>query len=196
MRTIGLACLLLLLFSGCQSEKKKEEVKDTVGTLPKLDTIVKEISPAIGVDSLFNGIPEQALPFVDSTNFDNFKQQGISNPTLIGLLRFQADYSNLEDIKIRYQIRFSSSIRGLVITYPISDQELNTTLLILNNKHEVVDEMDIAYDETAESAIREWTLIEKDKLSIEHWNYFSEEPTVERKVYSIRADGKLVPLNN
>ncbi|MVZ64437.1 hypothetical protein GQF61_01120 [Sphingobacterium sp. DK4209] len=196
MRTIGLAFIILLFFSGCQSEKKKEEVKDTVGTLPKLDTLVKEISTDIGVDSLFKGIPEQALPYVDSTNFDNFKQQGISNPTLITLLKFQADYPNLEDIKIRYQVRFSDDIRGLVITYPISGQELNTTLIIINNNNQVVDEMEIAYDEIAESAIRELTLIEKDKLSIEHWNYFSEEPTVKRKVYSIRADGKLVPLKN
>ncbi|WKK57140.1 hypothetical protein [Sphingobacterium sp. BN32] len=188
--------ILLFILLSCQSGKKPQEVKDTARTLPKLDTNVRDIPQDGGSAIDLTAIPEKSLPYTDSTNFDNFNNDGISNPALISAIKFEGEFENVQDVRIRYKLNFSDDITGLVVTYPIGEHELNTTLLLLNKELKLVDQMDIAYDEIAESAIREISLIEKEKLSIEHWNYFSDEPTVEKKVYQIRQDGKLQAIKN
>ena len=188
--------ILLFILLSCQSGKKPQEVKDTARTLPKLDTNVRDIPQDGGSAIDLTAIPEKSLPYTDSTNLDNFNNDGISNPALISAIKFEGEFENVQDVRIRYKLNFSDDITGLVVTYPIGEHELNTTLLLLNKELKLVDQMDIAYDEIAESAIREISLIEKEKLSIEHWNYFSDEPTVEKKVYQIRQDGKLQAIKN
>lgn len=188
--------ILLFILLSCQSGNRPQEVKDTARTLPKLDTHVRDI-PQDGSSAIdLTAIPEKSLPYTDSTNFDNFNNDGISNPALISAIKFEGEFERVQDVRIRYKLNFSDDITGLVVTYPIGEHELNTTLLLLNKELKLVDQMDIAYDEIAESAIREISLIEKEKLSIEHWNYFSDEPTVEKKVYQIRQDGKLQSIKN
>ncbi|WP_312137528.1 hypothetical protein [Sphingobacterium sp.] len=188
--------ILLFILLSCQSGNRPQEVKDTARTLPKLDTHVRDIPQDGGSAIDLTAIPEKSLPYTDSTNFDNFNNDGISNPALISAIKFEGEFEHVQDVRIRYKLNFSDDITGLVVTYPIGDHELNTTLLLLNKELKLVDQMDIAYDEIAESAIREISLIEKEKLSIEHWNYFSDEPTVEKKVYQIRQDGKLQSIKN
>ena len=105
----------------------------------------------------------------------------------------EADYENYYS---RYRLAFADGIDAVVITAMV-EMEMKTYLITYNKEdYQIVDKLLIAYDEIAESAIREISLIEKEKLSIEHWNYFSDEPTVEKKVYQIRQDGKLQSIKN
>ncbi|MCT1524364.1 hypothetical protein [Sphingobacterium hotanense] len=196
MKSFLFAPILMFILLSCQSGQKPQEIKDTARTLPKLDTNVRDIPQEGAVAIDLTAIPEKSLPYTDSTNFDNYKNDGISDPALVKALKFEGEFQSEQDVRIRYHLKFSDDITGLVMTYPVGEHELNTTLLLLDTALKIIDQMDIAYDEIAESAIREISLIEKEKLSIAHWNYFPDVPTVETKVYQIRKDGKLLPLKN
>lgn len=184
---LTIACLLLLMSCNQQNEKtntnkpkqeevvaeKQEEVKNTNTTIPELEELsLKE------------------FPFVDSTNFDNDDNKGIKDADLLKRIRFDVEDVNLKQVRLRYKLNYSPNYYSVVLTYPLGEHELITTLFNINKRGKILDFLDIAYDEIAESAFRKESLLKKNEVILTDWNYMSEEPTKTVTRYSINEQGK------
>lgn len=184
---LTIAGLLLLMSCNQQNEKtntnrpeqeevvaeKQEDLKNTTTTIPELEELsLKE------------------FPFVDSTNFDNDDNKGLKDADLLKRIRFDVEEVNLEQVRLRYKLNYSPNYYSVVLTYPLGEHELITTLFNINKRGKILDFLDIAYDEIAESAFRKESLLKKNEVILTDWNYMSEEPTKTVTRYSITEQGK------
>ncbi|MGN5954473.1 hypothetical protein ACP6L2_07645 [Sphingobacterium lactis] len=184
---LTVACLLLLMSCNQQNEK-------TNTNKPKQEEVVAEMQEE--VKNTNNTIPEleelslKEFPFVDSTNFDNDDNQGIKDADLLKRIRFDVEDVNLKQVRLRYKLNYSPNYYSVVLTYPLGEHELITTLFNINKRGKILDFLDIAYDEIAESAFRKESLLKKNEVILTDWNYMSEEPTKTVTRYSINEQGK------
>lgn len=184
---LTIAGLLFLMSCNQQNEKtntnkpeqeevvaeKQEDLKNTTTTIPELEELsLKE------------------FPFVDSTNFDNDDNKGLKDADLLKRIRFDVEEVNLEQVRLRYKLNYSPNYYSVVLTYPLGEHELITTLFNINKRGKILDFLDIAYDEIAESAFRKESLLKKNEVVLTDWNYMSEEPTKTVTRYSINEQGK------
>lgn len=184
---LTIAGLLFLMSCNQQNEKtntnkpeqdevvaeKQEDLKNTTATIPELEELsLKE------------------FPFVDSTNFDNDDNKGLKDADLLKRIRFDVEEVNLEQVRLRYKLNYSPNYYSVVLTYPLGEHELITTLFNINKRGKILDFLDIAYDEIAESAFRKESLLKKNEVVLTDWNYMSEEPTKTVTRYSINEQGK------
>ena len=191
--------ILAVIFAttGCQEKSSKNQsssketkiLKDTV-------TIIKEKNIHNTINNQFQDVPKKNLPLVDSTNFDNYNhRQGIKNDLFFKKIAFKKDQSEIENSRSRYQLDFSERFQSVVISYYLGEHELFTTLIIIGKNDQIIDQLDIAYDEIAESAFRKTSSITQNKIVVEDWNYMTDEPTRTVTTYQISKEGKfkLIP---
>ncbi len=125
----------------------------------------------------------------DSTNFDNYQAQGMADDIFIKKIKFKASNSTAEHFRLRYKVPFSENFSAIVITYRDGEHELFTTLVTLDKNGNIIDQLDISYDEIAESAFRKIGKLEKDRISIQSWNYMNEVPTHEESIFTVLETG-------
>ena len=139
----------------------------------------------------FPKIPTRSFPIVDSTNFDNYKDQdGIKDDLFIQEIEFKKNNPDAENIRLRYRLNYSDHYYSAVISYRSGEHELFTTLVNISETKKIIDQLVIAYDEIAESALRKISSIDQDKIVIEDWNYFNEDPNNKVTKYGISKEGK------
>ena len=191
--------ILAVIFAttGCQekSSKNQSSSKDTK-ILKDTVTIIKEKNIHNTINNQFQDVPKKNLPLVDSTNFDNYNHhQGIKNDLFFKKIAFKKDQSEIENSRLRYQLDFSERFQSVVISYYQGEHELFTTLVIIGKNDQIIDQLDIAYDEIAESAFRKTSSIDQNRIVVEDWNYMTDEPTRTVTTYQISKEGKfkLIP---
>ncbi len=171
------------------SSKETKILKDTV-------TVVKEKNILNTINNQFPDLSYKSLPLVDSTNFDNYNHhQGIKNDLLLKKIAFKKDQPEVENSRLRYQLDFSERFQSVVVSYYQGEHELFTTLINIGKNDEIIDQLNIAYDEIAESAFRKTSSIDQNRLVVEDWNYMTDEPTRTVTTYEISKEGKfkLIP---
>ena len=194
--------ILAVIFSttGCQeksssiksSSNETKILKDTV-------TVIQENNTDERINNnnnRFPDLPNKSFPLVDSTNFDNYNQQiGIKNDLFFKKIQFKKDQPEIENSRLRYQVHFSEKFQSVVISYYQGEHELLTTLVNLDENDQIIDQLDIAYDEIAESAFRKMSSITQNKIVVEDWNHMNAEPIKTITTYQISQEGKfkLIP---
>ncbi len=93
-------------------------------------------------------------------------------------------------MRFRYGLNFSDQFNSIVVSYYDGEHELYTTLLNVDGNNKIIDQLEIAYDEIAESALRKSSTINKDKIIVEDWNFFREENQKITKTYFVTSEGK------
>lgn len=141
-------------------------------------------------DDVLKKLPVRNFVITDSTNFDNYQAQGIADDIFIKKIKFKTSNSTAEDFKLRYKVPFSGNFSAVVITYRDGEHELYTTLVTLDKSGDIIDQLDIAYDEIAESAFSKIGTLEKDRISIQSWNYMNEVPTHEESIFTVLETGR------
>jgi hypothetical protein len=149
----------------------------------------KNTDTEISANSLFDKAETVRFPYIDSTNFDNLKEKTKLSDPEISALHLKKINENLSDCYLRYKIPFSNNFTSIVVTYKNGEHELLTTLINYDKKNNIVDKIDIAYDETAESAFRKTSSITKHNLEINNINLMEESPTKEINKYKISDIG-------
>lgn len=129
------------------------------------------------------------LPFVDSTNFDNFIETNLLSDAEVGLLKLKMLNDNATNFFIRYRVPFSLGFKSIVVTYKGSEEEQFTTLINYNNEWNIIDKIDIAYDEVAESAFRKISTIDTTTLKIDEIDLTGEKPSHTIITYKILNNG-------
>ena len=191
--------ILAVIFSttGCQEKSSSSKsssnetkiLKDTV-------TIIKKKKIDERINNQFPDLPNKSFPLIDSTSFDNYNhQQGIKNDLFFKKIQFKKDQPEIENTRLRYQVHFSEKFQSVVISYYQGEHELFTTLVNIGENNQIIDLLDIAYDEIAESAFRKTSSINQNKIVVEDWNYMNDEPIKTITTYQISKEGKfkLIP---
>lgn len=180
--------LVILIMNSCKKDNpfSKEEISSVTETSVTLNDKLIE-------DERFQSfpkIPTRSFPIVDSTNFDNYKDQdGIIDDSFIEKKQFQNNKPEAENIRLRYRLNYSKNYYSVVISYRSGEHELFTTLVTIDETKKIIDELNIAYDEIAESAFRKTSSMDQTKIVVEDWNYFSEEPIKKIANYLVKKDG-------
>lgn len=190
--------ILAVIFStiGCQekaplgqsSSNETKISKDTV-------TVIQENNTDKRINNQFPDLPNKNLPLVDSTNFDNYNHNlEIKNDLFFKKIKFKKDQPEIENSRLRYQVHFSEKFQSVVISYYQGEHELFTTLVNIDENDQIIDQLEIAYDEIAESAFRKRSSITQNKIVVEDWNYMNE-PIKTITTYQISKAGKfkLIP---
>jgi hypothetical protein len=177
--------IMALFLLGCNKQSTKE-----------INTSQNEDSQTYNFDEsveIFNKIPLKQFPIIDSTNFNNFDFEIKSEDNI--LLKKIANQLNVhfaENYKFSYRLLFSDEFYSVVINYEVGEHELFTALLNLNSSFEIIDRVDIAYDEIAESYFQTKSKIEKHKIEIEQTSWMDEEQIIEISNYAISPEGKFI----
>lgn len=185
--------LATILFAACHNKTEKETNESAL------------VQASAGDDSLHTAtttststtanplqwLPIRHFPITDTTRFENFEKSGITDKQgFLKRIKFDPKRKDATNFRLNYRIPFSDSFSSVVITYRAGENELFTTLLTFDKKDRIIDELVIAYDEVAESAFSKTSKIEKDKITITHSNWMSEEPISEKEIYMVESNGK------
>ena len=186
--------ILAVIFStiGCQ-EKSPIGQSSSIQTEISKDTVtaIQENNTDKRINNHFLDLPNKNWPLVDSTNFDNYNhQQGIKNDLFFKKIQFKKDQPEIENSRLRYQVHFSEKFQSVVISYYQGEHELFTTLINIDKNDQIIDQLDIAYDEIAESGFRKTSSINQNKIVVEDWNYMNDEPIKTITTYQISKEGK------
>ena len=186
--------ILAVIFStaGCQEKSSKNQFSFKETNIVK-DTLAvnKEKNIDDPIHNQFPDLPNKSFPLIDSTNFDNYNhQQGIKNNLFLKKIQFKRDQPEIENSRLRYQVHFSEKFQSVVISYYQGEHELFTTLVNIGEHDQIIDQLDIAYDEIAESAFRKTSSINQNKIVVEDWNYMNDEPIKTITTYQISKEGK------
>lgn len=182
------------LFYACDSktEKKATEsvAKDSIPA--KVD---KEIP--IAKTNLLANLPIRNFPITDSTTFDNFEKSGIRDNGFLKSIKFDPRRKDATNFRLNYKIPFSENFTSVVITYKGGENELFTILLTVDKNDKIIDMLEIAYDEIAESAFGKTSKIEKDKIVVTNSNWMIEEkPIFKDETYVLDKTGKFEKMKN
>ena len=153
------------------------------------DTTIVRLKSA-GAD-MFIGLNARHFPIMDSTNFDNFENSG--EPDTQGFLKrikFDPQCKDAMNFRLHYKIPFSENFTAIVVSYQCGENELFATLITVNKENRIVDKLDIAYDEVAESAFGKTSKIEKDKITVTSSNWMEEKPIFKDETYVLEENGK------
>lgn len=180
---------LTILFS-C-NDKSTETAKEIIPQ-KQLSEKVKQEQPKKATPelNLFPDIILQNFPKVDSTNFNNFKEENKLTDAQIAKLHLNEINPDAEHFYTRYKLSFSKNFETLAVT-ATSEMEMKTYLINYDKDFKLKDHLQIAYDEIAESWM--WTIakIESNKIQIEEHNASGQQDEVTKETYLVK-DGKFI----
>ncbi len=183
MRFFYITILITLTIINCNKNQTDSNYK-------KLENPKKIIQVNTSEETLGN-LKTLKLPVTDSTNFDNYRQLNrISDKEILKLGLRNLD-SNAEEFFSNYKVSISDSFKSIVITTK-TEFEMKTFLVNINSDSQIIDKLQISYDEIAESAFTSVGKITKNKIVIENYNFMSEVPDKNIEVYYIDKSGKFI----
>lgn len=194
MRKILYILITACLLQACKGANKNEaaeaeqESKIDASENSSADTIT-----AISIERMLpKTLPIKKMPFTDSTNFDNYGKKGIPAEGFIARTGFKPNKPETKNFRLNYCVNFAKDVSAVAITYQSGDHELFTTLVTMDSENNIIDKLDIAYDEIAESAFRRISTIQEDKIVVTSINWMDEEPIYESETYILRMDGRFI----
>lgn len=188
--TIAIFLITSFFFQACASKTEKKTTSTTQGVAE--DSIPAKINKEISRTGteLTLALPIQQFPVTDSTSFDDFEKSGIPDTGFLKRINFDPRRKDATHFRLKYQLPFSDNFTSVVITYQCGEHELFTTLITVNKENKIIDKLEIAYAEVAESAFSKTSQIEKDKIMVTSSNWMSEQPVFETETYILTSDGK------
>ena len=187
LKSYFVSSLLILIMIGC---KKNHGLNENTNMVDETSVIRNEQLTEVDHFNTFPDLPIRTIPFIDSTNFNNYvDEDGIKNDLFIQKIGFEKHNPETENIRLRYRIHYSDTFYSAIISYRSGEHELFTSLLNIDKDKKIIDQLNIAYDEIAESAFRKTSTFNPNKIVVEDWNYMSEPPIKKTEAYTISKEG-------
>ncbi|MDR1123864.1 MAG: ankyrin repeat domain-containing protein, partial [Elusimicrobiota bacterium] len=186
-------CLLCSVSNAQESSKDKSKTQLDIGS-------TSENTDAKGNNeqSFMENLTTKEPPFKDSTNFDNHTNARQMNAYEIGKLKLKSKIPDAENFTLNYKLKLSDNFYTFAISYTKGEYELFTDLITFDKDYNIIDKLNIAYDEIGESWFSKRSMILKDSIILEK-NYSAEDSegdTLEIKTtYKIGADGKFTEIS-
>ncbi|MFD1770438.1 hypothetical protein [Sphingobacterium suaedae] len=187
--------VILLSFFSCQGAAKKEQATVDTDTAKNTAPEKRQVHTETQVENTPSGadllaiLPIRHFPITDSTRFDNYEKSGIPDHGLLKKINFDPRRKDATHFRLHYTVPFSKNFSAVAVSYRGGENELFTILITVNQEGRIIDKLEIAYDEVAESAFSKTSRIEKDAIWVTSANWMSEVPIFETQLYSVESDG-------
>lgn len=146
------------------------------------------------------------FPVTEETSFDTYDESYRENhpdgrvytklkKEQIQKLGLQDWLKNGTDISVNYELPYSENFRTFVFTFQDGEMELKTFMVTFDKKFKKIDELQIAYDEIAESWMWTKSAISKNKIEVKDYNESSGETEITTIIYKLDENGKFVKLS-
>lgn len=170
---------------------KKEPQVASVGKTDSLVTKSVDGNEYEDIELILNKFPFKKIPAVDSTNFyyvSHLKPLADADVQKLGLNTLFEDGSQFQ-INSRYELQ--PDFKTITVTFHKGEMEITTQLLNFDKQGRMIDHVEIAYDEIAESAFRKSSHISKDKIVLTDENYLVDPAKIQEFTYKILPSGKI-----
>ena len=193
--------LIVFTFISCvQGTKEKNPTisnsksgNKQIVVLPEIDSLKKV--DVLSFYKIINEIKTKTIPLIDTTNFNNFKDDNFFAKQEVRMLKLEKMYPSfyIETHNYKatasYKIKFSENFHSIVLIILKGDHEMESVLINYDLNGGIIDSKVISYDEIAEGWSRIESKIEKNKLTVSKMTWFDER--VEGKEhYIIKPNGK------
>lgn len=199
---LTLLITIILLISCGQNEKdpmdrtanlKKEKIERLIEIIENDDLILT-------FDEIFATTLFKKLPYIETTNFDNFIDSDDYKEFDPSNLKLDKIYPNFnkENYKAiaKYKIVINThKFHTIVVTIKKGDHEMESILINYNLKGNIIDHQIVAYDEIAESLSRVESRISENRLTVNHI-FWAEEKQIEQVQYEIKDDGTIERIDS
>jgi|GEM_PF-755603 len=146
------------------------------------------------------------FPVTEETSFDTYDESYRENhpdgrvytklkKEQIQKLGLQDWLKNGTDISVNYELPYSENFRTFVFTFQDGEMELKTFMVTFDKKFKKIDELQIAYDEIAESWMWTKSAISKNKIEVKDYNESSGETEITTTIYKLDENGRFVKLS-
>ena len=182
----GLALAGLL---SCKKEAAMENSPNEDTVLTKTFSENKPLNPDF--KTILEKFPLKLTPVVDSTNFDNENLLKPLTEADLKELKLDKVFTDGSNFKINSRYELSPEFKTISVSFNKGEMEISTELLNFNLQGELIDHMEVAYDEIAESAFRKSSQITKDKIVLTDENYLEDPAKIQKFTYKILPSGKI-----
>lgn len=207
MKTIFYIFLVFTTIVSCKEQTPKTkitEIKLKNQIQPKNDS-VKEKPKAVE-EIKFMKVDMESFPVSEDTSFDIYDKSYRENHPVtrvytklkneeIHKLGLQDWLKNGTNISVNYELPYSDIFRTFVFTFQDGEMELKTFMVTFDKNFKKIDELQIAYDEIAESWMRTKSEITKDKIEVIEHNESSGEAEITTTLYKINKKGKFIMIS-
>ena len=194
---------IVFLFVSCRNSKNTNSDKggaDSISTSQQAEftdsTNFEHFTETDKVDrSIWKGLPIKNLPIIDTTNFDWYdlmERDTIDEKEIKRLnLKSLNEYTEIGSASFHYnyRIQFSDDFYSIVISINIDNMALATYLVNFDKNDKIIDKLEIAFDETAESIYRKTSDINQNKIVVEAISSYDEPIFIKTENYIIEKSG-------
>lgn len=205
MKNYHYILLITLIFclTTCNSNVKKEQDEKEI-PVKKIKSILKNETETVKTKdnfqkefkNIWQSLPLQNIPVIDTTNFDNIKKGKELNTEEIVLLELNKIYPNIGkegyDFRIQpsYKLKFSTNFYTIVFTVFKGDHELESVLINYNLRENLITHKVIAYDEIAEGWSRKHSKIEHNSITIID-EFYGDQKQIDMTKFHINRNGDI-----
>ena len=176
----ALTILMTMFFLVSFNHKTENTGENPSAPLPELDFLKKlKIMP---------------LPYRDSTNFDNHIDKPQMRQTEIEQLKLKSKIPDGFGFTLNHKLNISPQFHAVAVSYQLSDETLYTALITYDKNYNIIDMLEIAFDETAESWSRIESTVYTDHITVDDIHYGFTCVEIETTDYKIESDGTFTSL--
>jgi len=184
---LWISILVLLQACGNGSQEPNKQSADRRAS----DFLQEDKAEISTPDDIFGTVIQEAFPYTDSTNFDQIEAANnwleTTEMQKLDLAKLSADAKRFN---LNYSLPYSDAFSTISISFLQGEHEVLTFLVTFDSTYKIIDMLQIAYDEIAESAVQKIAHIYADRIVVEDWNYMAEEAQQESKTYQLTNTGK------
>jgi hypothetical protein len=132
-------------------------------------------------NTIFDSIPIKSLPYFDTIDDWNSKNyQSISNYNftflkLEKIAKIKQSGTTYKNFKIVCRLDLSDNFFSIIINFQGWETEIFNYLINYSNDFKVIDCIETAYDEIAESSSGSVSTIDKKLINHKYWNYINNK---------------------
>ena len=170
--------ILLLTIISCK--EKRQNIDEVKITLQKPVKIESRKSEKVQNSSEWNfmKVNIESFPVSEKTSFDTYDNFHRTNSPVARVYRRltkeqikklgnlnlrKGGNGEITNVSINYELPYSQNFKTFVFTYQDGEMELNTFMITFDKKYNLIDKLQIAYDEIAESWLMTNSKIYKNK---------------------------------
>lgn len=203
------AIIITTIIVSCNEKApKKENSEKTEIAVQKNEqpekSIIETEKPSSEWD--YMKVDVENFPVTEETSFDTYDESYRENhpdgrvytklkKEQIQKLGLQDWLKNGTDISVNYELPYSENFRTFVFTFQDGEMELKTFMVTFDKKFKKIDELQIAYDEIAESWMWTKSAISKNKIEVKDYNESSGETEITTTIYKLDENGRFVKLS-
>lgn len=199
-KAMAIALSLLMLLSCTDKTQPTQSKKTQPEHTPQSKTEATTVKSKPAQELPFKKVDVATFPVSEDTSFDtydeSYRQSHPTSRVYSPLTKEQVHKLGLQswlkigsNFSVNYELPYSKNFRTFVFTYQKGEMELSTVMVTFDQNNTKIDELEVAYDEIAESWLWTKSNIAKNKIEVKEYSGMDEETKITTTVYRLDKNG-------